>query len=95
MNRRGVCRPIYKAPLKGRIDVSSQARTILCDVKGLKDPTITSVETLARVQLLVRAAGYTMRLINVDSRLEELIELSGLSEILVSVPTAELRRQTE
>jgi anti-anti-sigma regulatory factor len=55
---------------------------IVLDCAQLKNPDLTAVEQIARLQLGVRRQGCELRLTNADPRLRELIGLVGLSGVL-------------
>jgi hypothetical protein len=57
------------------------ARRLDCDVDGL-EPTLGSIDALARVQLAARRSGLELRLRHASRDLLGLIELVGLTEAL-------------
>jgi ABC-type transporter Mla MlaB component len=63
----------------------SDADLVTCDVGALSDPDPTSVDALARLQLTARRMGGSIRLRHVQTKLADLLELTGLCEEL---PTA-------
>lgn len=58
-------------------------RRIVCDVGALVDPDLGTVEALARLQLTVKRLGGALRLRGTSARLEELLALTGLEEVLL------------
>ncbi len=59
---------------------------VVCDVSGLDDPDLATVDTLARLQLTVRRLGGTIRLRGATQHLEELLALTGLGDVLPLCP---------
>jgi hypothetical protein len=57
------------------------ARRLDCDVDGL-EPTLGSIDALARVQLAARRSGLELRLRYASRDLLRLIELVGLTDAL-------------
>lgn len=55
---------------------------IVLDCAQLKNPDLSAVEQIARLQLGVRRRGFELRLTNADPRLRDLIGLVGLSGVL-------------
>jgi hypothetical protein len=52
-----------------------------CDVRGVTPDAIT-VEALARLQLIARRGGRTLRLLNASAELLDVVEFMGLGHIL-------------
>jgi hypothetical protein len=52
-----------------------------CDVRGVTPDAIT-VEALARLQLIARRNGCTLRLLNASAELLDVVEFMGLGRIL-------------
>jgi hypothetical protein len=52
-----------------------------CDVRGVTPDAIT-VEALARLQLIARRGGHTLRLLNASAELLDVIEFMGLGSVL-------------
>ena len=71
--------------------LSSTPTVVVCDVAGLDDPDLADVETLARLRLLARRAGWGFLVQGMTIQLQELIELCGLCEAL----PVEMERQPE
>lgn len=61
----------------------SPGRAIECDVAALVDPDIGTVDALARVLLTVKRLGGALTLRGTSARLEELLTLTGLEEVLL------------
>lgn len=55
-----------------------------CDVGSLADPDATTIDALARLQLTAIRLGRRVRVCHACDRLEELLGLVGLCEILLS-----------
>jgi ABC-type transporter Mla MlaB component len=53
-----------------------------CDVAGV-EPDAVVVDALARLQLAAARRGCRVRLVNASGRLRDLVELMGLSDVLV------------
>jgi anti-anti-sigma regulatory factor len=58
-----------------------QPRTIVCDV-GILAADVTTIDALARLQLIARRLGRELRLRGASRELVELLELCGVGEIL-------------
>ena len=67
-------------------DLLARDRTIVCDVAALVEPDLGTVDALARLQLTVKRLGGTIELRGATARLEELLALSGLEEVLPLCP---------
>jgi ABC-type transporter Mla MlaB component len=61
---------------------SSDAELILCDVGTLIDPDVVAVDAMARLQLTARRLGRRLRLRHACEELQELLVLTGLSDIV-------------
>ena len=59
----------------------SGADLLLCDVSGV-EPSVVTVDALARLQLGARRNGYRIRLRNTSSALCELVAFMGLGDVL-------------
>ena len=55
---------------------------IICDVSWIARPDATAVDALARLQLTAQRAGRNLLLVGASSELVELLELSGLAQVL-------------
>ena len=62
--------------------LASPGREIECDVGALVDPDLGTVDALARLQLTVKRLGGSIRLRGTSTRLEELLALTGLGEVM-------------
>ena len=77
--------PALCAYLRQRL-VETDADQVVCEVRGLRRPTITTLDILARLQLTARRLGCQLRLRHPDPRLRALLELAGLSDVIPSTP---------
>jgi ABC-type transporter Mla MlaB component len=66
-----------------------------CNVGDVLLPDAVTVEALARLQLTARRRGSRVRLRDASPELLDLLELMGLSEILLSPPSVGSGRQAE
>jgi len=57
-----------------------------CDVSLITAPDECALDVLARLQLIARRLGATIQLHNVPPVLVDLIELTGLTDVLVVDP---------
>ncbi|MGW6590248.1 STAS domain-containing protein [Streptomyces sp. MCL20-2] len=53
-----------------------------CDVGGMIRPDLTAVEAVARLGLVARRAGHTLRLRRVPPELRALLDLVGLADVV-------------
>lgn len=75
---------------------SSRRIVIGCDVSGITEPDALALDTLARLQLVARRFGATIRLYNASDVLAALIECAGLAEVLeVETSVVEVGGQVE
>ena len=58
------------------------ANLVVCDVRALVDPDVVAVDALARLQLTARRSRCQVRLLHACDRLQELLTLTGLSEVV-------------
>ena len=58
----------------------SGADVVVCDVAGVVEPDIGTVDELARAQLAALRRGCELRITEATERLRELLELTGLNE---------------
>ena len=80
----------------GLLLAQAQGRPVLCDVGGIVAPDAVAVDGLARLQLAARRLGTRITLQNVPERLHELLELTGLYQVLpVADGLLEAKGQTE
>lgn len=90
--------PITPADLAGlcaRVRVELErggSDAFVCDVAGLSEPDLGTVDALARLQLAAHRLGPPFRLRHVSEELVELLTLCGLDDVLLGV---EPRRQAE
>ncbi len=66
----------------------SNAELAVCDVEGVADPDVVTVDALARLQLIARRLGLEIRVLHPNGVLRDLLTLTGLREVLP--PYAEL-----
>jgi ABC-type transporter Mla MlaB component len=87
--------PIADADVAGlcarvrRLAAESEARIIVCDVRGLVRPDALTVHALARLQLTARRLGRRVRLLHAPPELRDLLRFVGLDEALP--PAGDLR----
>ena len=80
--------PIARGDLPGLCDrvcallARSGSDVVLCDVAGV-EPDAVVIEALARLQLGALRRGCRIQLVNTSEALRELVELMGLSEVVV------------
>ena len=80
--------PIARADLPGLCDrvcallAQAEPGEVRCDVDGV-EPDAVTVDALARLQLAAQRRGCRIRLENASPELRELVELLGLTEVLV------------
>jgi hypothetical protein len=55
---------------------------VLCDVGGIRDPDLGTVEALARLQLTARRLGRRMRIQGACGPLRDLLSLIGLEDFV-------------
>jgi ABC-type transporter Mla MlaB component len=60
----------------------SQAPVVACDVSEITQPDCATVDAIARLQLEARRRGRAIVLCNASAELRELLELSGLTEVI-------------
>jgi hypothetical protein len=66
----------------GRQLASSGAATLACDAGRLTNPTVGTVDALARLQLTLRRSGRAMDLRHAPNELRDLLALVGLFDFL-------------
>jgi ABC-type transporter Mla MlaB component len=80
--------PIGRADLTGlceRVQTlleTSNAALAVCDVEGVVDPDIVTVDALARLQLIAQRLGCEIRVLHADGELRDLLTLTGLREVV-------------
>ena len=60
----------------------SHAPVVECDVAGVTRPDCAAVDAVARLQLAARRRGREIVLRNASPELQELLELSGLTDVI-------------
>jgi STAS domain len=69
---------------------------IVWDVGALVEPDVRAVDALARLQLHARRSGHVIWLRDPGPRLQELVRMMGLEEVLPLCPLSlELKGDTE
>ena len=58
------------------------AGRVACDVGALAEPDVVTIDGLARLQLTARRLGYRVELQRACGELEDLLVLTGLSDVL-------------
>ena len=66
---------------------------IVCDVDGVRQPDMWTVDALARMQLTARRNGGEVRLRSASAQLLELIRLVGLAKVMPLHPGLFARRE--
>jgi ABC-type transporter Mla MlaB component len=74
---------------------AGDARLVVCDVSGLADPDVATVDALARLQLAARRSGCQIRLHRPCARLRGLLVLTGLAEAIPLAPSLPLQPRGE
>ncbi len=72
----GLCRDI-----SALLDESSAA-VVLCDVGNMNDPDCVALDAFARLQLTARRMGARVMLLRASNGLKELLEFSGLDDVV-------------
>ena len=65
---------------------SVAADRLVCDVGAIVEPDAVTVDALARLQLIARRSGREMGIRHASRELEELLDLTGLAEVIRSAP---------
>ena len=60
----------------------SQIMVVTCDVGEVTEPDVTTVDTLARLQLDLRRSGRSMSLQQASAALRNLLVLAGLADVV-------------
>ena len=87
---RGPIAPDDVAALCARLDGmlrDSGAALATCDVGGVPDAGVATVDALARLQLAARRAGGHMRLRHASPQLRALLDLVGLADVIPCCPS--------
>ncbi len=63
--------------------VRNEKRAISCDLSALGDPDVDTVGALARLHLTAKQAGGEIRLCKASKKLLDLLDLAGLSDVLI------------
>lgn len=59
---------------------------VICDVGGLVQPDVATLDALARLHLTAKRLGHAFHLRHASAELRDLIELAGLGEVLSVEP---------
>jgi ABC-type transporter Mla MlaB component len=65
---------------------TGDTKRVICDVSGVIEPDAVALDALARLQLTAKRLGYQVKLRYACNELQDLIDLTGLREI---VPVSE------
>jgi len=65
-----------------RRHLEKDRRDLVCDVSRVREPDLGTIAALARLQASGRALGWSVRLRYASPRLQELLDLCGLDEVL-------------
>lgn len=65
-----------------RLPAGADGDVVVCDVGGVTDPDLCTVDALARLQLTARGLGRGMRLRHASSQLRELLVFAGLDDVV-------------
>ena len=57
-------------------------RAVVCDCAQISEPTLSTIDQLARLELAARQLGYQLQLRHANAALRDLIELLGLADVL-------------
>lgn len=60
----------------------SAADVVVCDVSEVADPDCVTVDALARMQLMAKRLGGSLRLSGASDELHELLAMAGLCEVV-------------
>jgi hypothetical protein len=66
--------------------LADRGGTVVCDVGDLVGPDLVAMDALARMQLVARSGGRTIRLLRARPDLLELLELCGLWDVVPAEP---------
>jgi hypothetical protein len=64
----------------------TEAPVVVCDVTAMIDPDAATIDALARLQLTARRYGCCIRLRHACGRLQGLLSLTGLAEVVPCAP---------
>jgi ABC-type transporter Mla MlaB component len=65
-----------------RLHLEEDRRDLVCDVRLVREPDLGTVAALARLRSSGRELGWSLHLRYASPRLQELLDLCGLAEIL-------------
>ena len=80
-----------------RLAEASGTELVTCDLGAVADPDLATVDALARLQLVARRVGCSVRLRDAGADLQGLLALTGLSDAVGLAPALSARcgRQAE
>ncbi|MDX2920438.1 MULTISPECIES: STAS domain-containing protein [Streptomyces] len=77
-----LCAELERALAGPRGAALTPGAAVDCDVGGVIRPDLTAVEAVARLGLVARRAGHTLRLRRVPPELRALLDLVGLADVV-------------
>ncbi|MGW4835981.1 STAS domain-containing protein [Streptomyces globisporus] len=77
-----LCAELERALAGPRGAALTPGAVVDCDVGGMIRPDLTAVEAVARLGLVARRAGHTLRLRRVPPELRALLDLVGLADVV-------------
>ncbi|MBK3546896.1 MULTISPECIES: STAS domain-containing protein [unclassified Streptomyces] len=77
-----LCAELERALAGPRGAALTPGAAVDCDVGGMIRPDLTAVEAVARLGLVARRAGHTLRLRRVPPELRSLLDLVGLADVV-------------
>lgn len=78
----GLCGELERALAEPRGAAPAPGAAVECDVGGVIRPDLTLVEAVARLALVARRSGRTLRLRRVPPELRSLLDLVGLADVV-------------
>ena len=57
-------------------------RAVVCDCAQISEPTLSTIDQLARLELAARQLGCQLQIRHANAALRDLIELLGLADVL-------------
>ncbi|PCG87567.1 hypothetical protein CIB93_02410 [Streptomyces sp. WZ.A104] len=77
-----LCAELERALAGPRGAALAPGAAVDCDVGGVVRPDLTAVEAVARLALVARRAGHTLRLRRAEPEFRALLDLVGLAEVV-------------
>lgn len=62
--------------------IATKVETVICDVAELVDPDAAALDAICRMRLAARQAGSGLQIRNASRGLQELLDLTGLSDVV-------------